>query len=110
MRIFLIKKLLIRNIYKTKSIELIMARGGEDFSGVSYTLGIMSIIFAFITPLAGFVLGIVGLVYSKKQQSQMASKAKKLNVIGIVLSLILFVVTIAVAIYVTRSGGIGALI
>lgn len=75
-----------------------------DFSEISYVLGIMSIVTAFFLPLAGFVFGIIGLVHSKKQKTKLSEKAKKFNIIGIVLSIILFAVTILAATYLTSLG------
>lgn len=78
----------------------------EDISLVSYILGIISIVLAFFTPLAGLIFGIIGFVQSKKQKTELSKKAKKLNIIGIVLSLILFAVTIALTVYLTKGGSI----
>jgi uncharacterized membrane protein len=75
-----------------------------DFSEVSYVLGIMSIVTAFFLPLAGFVFGIIGLIHSKKQKTKLSEKAKKFNIIGIILSIILFVITILAATYLTVLG------
>ncbi|MFC1682285.1 hypothetical protein ACFL0X_01560 [Nanoarchaeota archaeon] len=75
-----------------------------DFSYVAYTLGIASIVFAFFTPLAGFILGIVGFTQSKKQTNSVSRKAKKLNMIGIIVSAIILVASIIAAIYFTQSG------
>jgi len=76
----------------------------EDFSEVSYVLGIISIVTAFFLPLAGFILGTIGLIHSKKQKTKLSEKAKKLNIVGIILSIILFVVTILAATYLTILG------
>ncbi|KKL72911.1 hypothetical protein LCGC14_2080210, partial [marine sediment metagenome] len=54
-----------------------------NLSSVSYVLGILSIVFAFISPMAGLILGVIGLVQAKKQK---ALRAKRLNIIGIILS------------------------
>lgn len=62
----------------------------------SFILGILSIIFAFVSPLAGVILGIVGLVQSKKQSTVLSKRAKKLNIIGIVIGAIILIVTILV--------------
>ena len=66
---------------------------------VAYVLGILSIVFAFFSPLAGLIMGIVGLIQSKKKK---VARARKLNIIGIVLSAIFFILTIALLI---MSGG-----
>lgn len=66
-----------------------------DFKSVSYVLGILSIVFAFISPMAGLILGIIGLVQAKKQKAQ---RAKRLNVIGIILSVIFLIISAVVLI------------
>ena len=63
---------------------------------ISYAFGILSIIFAFFTPVAGLIIGIIGFRKSKKAKLK---DAKKLNIIGIVISVILLVVSIALIIY-----------
>ncbi|MEK6842667.1 MAG: DUF4190 domain-containing protein [Nanoarchaeota archaeon] len=75
-----------------------------DFSEVSYILGIMSIIFSFFQPIAAFITGIVGFIYSKKQKTALSEKAKKLNIIGIVLSIIFFAITAALTAWFTVKG------
>lgn len=78
-----------------------------DFATVSYVLGILSIVFAIASspPLAGLILGLIGLTQSKKHG---VSKAKKLNIIGIVLSIIFFVIWIVALVYAVNSGlGLG---
>lgn len=64
-----------------------------DKRGVAYILGILSIVFAFFIPLAAIVLGIVGLFQNKRDKSKIA---KKLNIIGIILGTILFIVTLVI--------------
>jgi len=76
----------------------------EDQSVVSYVLGIVSIVMAIFTPLAGIVFGIIGLTQSKKQKTKLSEKAKKLNIIGIILGIILFIVTIILAYTIENMG------
>jgi len=76
----------------------------KDFGMISYTLGIISVIMAFFSPLPGLIFGITGLVLSKKQVNEFSASSKKLNIWGIVLSTILFIIQIAVAIYFTKLG------
>ena len=73
-----------------------------DLVSVSYVLGILSIVFAFISPFAGLVLGIIGLTQSKKHG---VSRVKRLNIIGIVLSII-FIIIAAIALYYSVSSGV----
>ena len=63
---------------------------------IAYVFGILSIIFAFFTPVAGLIIGIIGFRKSKKAKLK---DAKILNIIGIVISVILLVVSIALIIY-----------
>ena len=70
-----------------------------DVASVSYVLGILSIVFAFFSPVAGLVLGIIGLVQSNRHK---ASRSRKLNIIGIILSAIFFILSIMALFY---SGG-----
>ncbi len=72
-----------------------------DFSLVSYTFGIISIVLAFFTPIAGLVFGIIGVVQSKKQKTALSLKAKKLSTIGIVLSIILIIVSLVITYFFT---------
>ena len=65
-----------------------------DFSQTSYLLGIVSIVMAFFTPLLGLAFGIIGLVQSAKQKTKISKLSKKLNIIGIVLSVIIFGITL----------------
>ena len=60
----------------------------------SYIFGITSIVLAFFTPMAGVVLGIIGIVQSKKEKSELSKKGKKLSIIGLVLSIILLIISL----------------
>jgi hypothetical protein len=71
-----------------------MAEKKEDVSQVSYILGIVSIVLAFFTPLAGLIFGVVGLVLGKKENTGLAKKGVKLNTIGIIVSVIILIVVI----------------
>ncbi|MBM3228573.1 DUF4190 domain-containing protein [Candidatus Pacearchaeota archaeon] len=60
----------------------------KNLNSISYIFGVLSVIFAFFVPGAGLVLGIIGLIQSNKIKSQ---KAKRLNIIGIILSVLFFI-------------------
>jgi len=79
-----------------------MVKKAVDFSEVSYVLGIASIVLAFFQPLAAFVFGVIGIIHSKKQKTALSEKAKKLSTIGIILSVILFLLTVALTAYVSQ--------
>jgi len=67
--------------------------------GVSYILGIVSLVLAFFVPLAGVTLGIVGLVQNKKEKGEFAKKAKKFNILGIVVGALLYLVSLFLLIF-----------
>jgi hypothetical protein len=64
-----------------------------DLKPVSYLLGILSIVFAFFSPFAGLIFGIIGVIQSNKLKFK---QAKKLNIVGIVLSVVFAVIQILV--------------
>ncbi len=72
-----------------------------DLPTVAYVLGILSIVMAFFSPVAGLILGIIGFVQSKKEKVE---KAKKLNTIGIVLSVIFIIISVIFLIYAIKTG------
>ena len=72
-----------------------------DLASVAYVLGILSIVFAFFSPLAGLVLGIVGMVQSKRHG---VARARKLNMIGIILSVIFIIISVLFLIFAANSG------
>jgi len=76
----------------------------EDSSIVSYMFGILSIVFSFLTPLAGLILGVIGVSYVKGKQTGLSKKAKLFNIIGIVVSIIFLAVSFAVALYFASKG------
>jgi len=65
-----------------------------DFALTSYILGIVSIVTAVFQPLLGIILGIIGLIQSNRQKTNISRLSKKLNIIGIVVGVVLFAVTI----------------
>jgi uncharacterized membrane protein len=72
-----------------------------NLSEVGYILGIISIVLAFFEPFAGLVFGIIGFIQARKAKSQ---KARRLSIIGIVLSAILIVISIVAFIYALNNG------
>ena len=65
-----------------------------DFGTSSYLMGVFSIIFGVLSPLIGIVIGIVGLVLSNKEKTNITKKAKKLNIIGIILGVVILALSI----------------
>lgn len=72
-----------------------------SLSEVSYVLGIVSIVMAFFEPFAGLVFGIIGFVQGKRADN---GRAKKLNLIGIVLSVIFVIISIVALYYAVSQG------
>jgi hypothetical protein len=58
----------------------------EHFEIFSYAIGIASIVFGILQPFLGLGLGITGLFLLGKSKTEMARKARKLNIIGIVVA------------------------
>ncbi len=83
-----------------------MVKKEENFGVVSYTLGIVSIVTALLTSfgLGGIIFGVIGLVQSKKQKTDLSKKAKKLNTIGLILGIIMFIISLITTIYLTIKG------
>lgn len=88
-----------------------MADNKVDMGSVSYVLGILSIVLAFPflgNSFSGLVLGIIGYSQGKKHGNE---KAKKLNKIGIALSIIFIIINIALIYtlgsYCTNNPGAG---
>jgi len=79
------------------------AKQKSDFEEqVNYIVGLGSIIFAFINPLMGFILSIIGLVLAKDAKTNFLIKAKKFSIIGLVLS-VLMTILIFIALYYYQS-------
>jgi len=74
--------------------------------------GILSIVFAFLSEggFGGIILGIIGLVQLKGIKKGEAKKSRRLNIIGIVIGGILFVVYIIMIITMIAKGELNLLI
>jgi len=65
----------------------------------SLVLGILSIVLGLLSPIVGLVLGIIGLVLanSHQKESELDYKTEKiLNIVGIVISVLNWIVAVAV--------------
>lgn len=73
-------------------------------------LGIVSIVCAFLFPFAGLVCGIIGLVLCNKEKNATGVQSKffKLNLIGLILSIVLPIV-ISTILFVVLVVGLGVL-
>lgn len=58
---------------------------------IAYIIGLVALVQAFISPLAGIVLGIIGLSFSLKEKTRFSKKAKNLNIVSIVIGILTFV-------------------
>jgi hypothetical protein len=67
-----------------------------DFGCASYVIGITSIVLAITggAGIGGIILGIIGLVLSKRQNDLLSRKARKFSLIGIILGVIFFILYI----------------
>lgn len=77
----------------------------KNSSLVSYVFGIISIVMAFFNSPAGLVFGIIGLIQGKKQKTELSEKAKKLNIVGIVLSVVMLIASVIATYYLAQTMG-----
>lgn len=75
----------------------------SDSALVSYVLGIVSIVMAFFQPLAGIILGIIGIKQSSRGDGDLAKRGRKLSKIGIWIGVIIFVLILAFTTYVAYT-------
>lgn len=76
----------------------------NDFGLIGYTLGVLSIVAGILFPNFGLIFGISGLVVSTKQKTDLSKKAKRLNIIGIIVSIIMGIASIAISSYLKING------
>ena len=70
----------------------------------SYILGILSIVIAIFQPLAGIILGIIGLVQGRNGKDDLSRKGRKLSIWGIVIGFVVLVTTVIFTIYALKRG------
>jgi len=88
---------------KTVKKESESLKENSNYGLISYILAIVAIVEAIISPMAGIILGIIGLSFSVKEKSKLALKSKKLNIIAIVLGVLLFVAILASSVLLPSS-------
>ncbi|NCN86420.1 hypothetical protein GW932_01180 [archaeon] len=88
---------------KTVKKESEGLKENSNYGLISYILAIVAIVEAIISPMAGIILGIIGLSFSVKEKSKLALKSKKLNIIAIVLGVLLFVAILASSVLLPSS-------
>jgi vacuolar-type H+-ATPase subunit I/STV1 len=88
-----------------------MKKGAEEhnsFGVAGVTLGILSIVLGlFVNPLVGIILGVIGLVFSKKQHQQESTKwsraARTLSIIGIVAGVVVLILSVVASYYFAQN-------
>ena len=58
-----------------------MVSAKDPFGLISYIIGIVAIVESFISPIAGMVLAVVGIVLSNKEDSNLSKKGKTINIV-----------------------------
>ena len=65
----------------------------QDFEGmVGYLFGLASIVFGLTLPNVGIIVGVLGLIVLKDQKTDLVKRARKFNWIGIIISLVFFII------------------
>ncbi len=67
------------------------------FGLISYIVGIFALVEAFISPFAGIIFSIIGLVFSNKENSVISSRGKRLSIIALIISIIILILTVLIA-------------
>ena len=80
-----------------------MSKDG-DFSETSYVLSLLSMIFAFVQPAFGFGLGLAGMILALKSSGPLSKKSLRLNVLGIILSIIVTIALVLGSSYLISKG------
>lgn len=86
-------------VYKIKTLVKSMSKDrGVELGMMGVTFGILSILFSLNQPLPGIVSAIIGLTFSMKQEKVERNKwsrnGKILSIIGLVLGILMFIVTL----------------
>jgi uncharacterized protein with PQ loop repeat len=61
---------------------------------LGWSIGLVSLIFSVIQPIAGFIFAIAGIVINSKNKDDWSKTGKKLSVLALIISIVLFLVAI----------------
>ena len=68
-----------------------------DLGLAAYFIGMLSIVVGVFQPFSGIVLGIVGLITGKKDNTVLSKRGQRLSTIGIIVSIIILILTVVLA-------------
>lgn len=71
----------------------------QVLGGFTILIGIISILSSFLQPLAGITLGIIGICNGWNKNTTLQKRGKLLSAVGIIISVLFWVVFIAIDIY-----------
>lgn len=75
----------------------------------AYIFAVISIIFGFINPIGGFVIGIIAFVQSKKDKTPLGKRAKMMAIIGIIISIVFIIIGLVSIYYAYQLGDLSGL-
>ncbi|OYT36662.1 hypothetical protein B6U91_00670 [Candidatus Pacearchaeota archaeon ex4484_71] len=77
-----------------------------NFEVPAFVVGVIAIVEAIFSPLLGLVFGVIGLVFSYRQKTVLSKKAKRINWVALVLSAVLFALTLILTFKSSQFAGI----
>lgn len=84
--------------------------GKNDFSFnpgfIAYIIGIVAIVESIVSPMAGIILAIIGLSFANKGEGVISVKAKKYNLIALIVGVVIFVTILVVTSFSTPLGNV----
>ncbi len=81
----------------------------SELTNIIYLFGIISIILAVVSPIAGIILGIVGIIIDNKEKKkdELSKKGRKFCKIAIIVGIIFLILTIILAYSLNTYFGVG---
>lgn len=58
---------------------------------IAYIIGIIAIVESIVSPMAGIILAIIGLSFANKGEGRISVKAKKYNLIALIIGVVVFI-------------------